>query len=179
MLDTLKSLIAALLDSIKAHTLYWAGGAGGVLVIVAVALVLTFGNVFGPSGRAICHTAFDQAKNYGVIPQDASQSDASGKATEIEGRRACEATGGGETYTLYADLKCNDLKKDDCLSLYAVERSDGLSMYQMRQVPDDGDESVAAAQTGEEGAQQQPQQQQQSSASELTDVEVAKPANSQ
>lgn len=89
--------------------------------------------------------------------------------------------------------KADDKKKDEssaagiygnfevgCFRLYAVERADGLSAYQFRQVPDDGEEVAAQAAAGQggegEGEGAAPADDGSQAAKYLTDVEVAKPA---
>jgi hypothetical protein len=142
--------------SIRTRPWYWAGG--GAIAIVA-ATVLAFGGLFGPSGHDICRVSVDRAMAYGVLPSGATP-DGNGKSTNVNRRRECKAVAGENTYIVTADLKpgCNDLKKElaaigkpppdaketgkvddngSCLSIYAVERSDGMSLYQARAVPDD------------------------------------------
>lgn len=135
--------------SIKAYKWIWAGG--GVVVVAGVAALLIFGGLFGPSGHAICKVAVQRARDYGTIPTNATQ-DGSAKRTDVADRKSCEASADGEKYTVTVDLKCKDLKNHDCLPIYSVERSDGLSLYQVRAVPDDADTPMPAAETGVAGA---------------------------
>lgn len=131
--------------SIKAHKWIWAGG--GVVVVAGVAALLIFGGLFGPSGHAICKVAVQRARDYGTIPMSATQ-DSSAKRTDVADRKSCDASANGEKYTITADLKCKDLKNPDCLPIYSVERSDGLSLYQVRTVPDDADTPMPVAADG-------------------------------
>ena len=42
------------------------------------------------------------------------------------------------------DLKCDKMQDKDCISLYSVERADGLSTYQVR-MESDADKAAEAA----------------------------------
>jgi hypothetical protein len=142
--EAISKLLETILASTKTHKWWWAGGGGATLVAVA-ALVVVYGGFFGPSGRAICTPMLEQARAYGVVPQNASLADSEAKKDEkVSGRRLCTAQAGDDKYVLSVDLSCNDLKKPACLSLFAVERGDGLSTYQKRkEETDDGMASMA------------------------------------
>ncbi|MGA7711944.1 MAG: hypothetical protein WCA81_08590 [Rhizomicrobium sp.] len=159
MPEAISKLFETILASTKTHKWWWAGG-GATLVAIAV-LVVVFGGFFGPSGRDICSIAVQRSIAYGVLPPGA-ESVGSGKKTEVAKRRACDATAGSDNYVVTADLTCSDLAKDHaslkdmasekyradpgrdqgCVSLYAVERSDGLSIYQKRK--EETDEGMAS-----------------------------------
>lgn len=143
MPQSLAQLYEAFLASLKTHKWWWAGGGGAAVVAVAAVLVVTYGGFFGPSGQAICTTALRAATNYGVLPGDAKLASSEAKKTDVQDRRVCTAQSGDDQYLITADIKCSKVSDDKCLSLYAVERSDGLSTYQQRQVPDDEDTAVA------------------------------------
>ena len=156
----MSKLLAAILASMKTRKWWWAGGGGAALVAIAAAVVV-FGGFFGPSGKAICTVAVEHARDYGIIPPSAVVSNAGGKSTDVKNRRLCTASANGNSYNILADLvtgdttevKCKNIKditkSKDCIALYSVERSDGLSMYQVRQVPDDDtDVPVDAANAG-------------------------------
>ena len=146
--DACTKLIAAVLASIPRYKWWWAGGGGAAVVAIAAAVVV-FGGFLGPSGKAICTVALEHARDYGVIPSSAVLSDADGKSTDVKNRRLCTADANGNSYNILADLttddttevKCKNIKditkSKQCVALYSVERSDGLSSYQVRQVPDD------------------------------------------
>lgn len=166
--------------SIKAHKWIWAaGGAAGLILIVLAALY--FFGVFGPSGRAVCKASIERVKDYGILPSSAEQ-DGSAKSTNIAGRKTCAAADGADKFVVTVEVKCKDLKKDDCLSIYGVEREDGLSLYQVRAVPNDADDAAAPPAPGGEAAADPgaaPAAAPASSAPEGTvdtDVEVAHPA---
>lgn len=129
--------------SVKAHKWIWTGCTVAV-VAVGGAAVVYFGGFLGPSGHAICKVAVERARDYGTLPSGATQ-DGSAKSTDVKGRKSCIADVSGEKYTITADLKCKDLKNHECLPLYSVERSDGLSLYQVRAVPNDADEAAPVA----------------------------------
>lgn len=146
------SKLGTLLATAKTNKLVWAGG--GVVVIAAVAAGLYFGGVFGPSGRDICMASLQQAKDYGVISPSADLASSSAKSTDVKNRKSCAASSGGETFTLLADVKtedaahkpCKDFKKQNsCVALYSVARTDGMTTYQVREIPPgETDEALAA-----------------------------------
>ncbi len=146
------SKVDAILTSVQTRKTYWIGG--GALAVVAIAAGLYFGGVFGPSGRDICFATLTQARDFGVISPSAELSSTAAKATDVKGRKSCTASAGGETYTLLADLKtedaahkkCKDLKKQNsCVALYSVARTDGMTTYQVREIPPgETDEALAA-----------------------------------
>jgi hypothetical protein len=159
VIETLAKLYAATLASLKTHTWWWAGGGGVVLVAVAAVLVVVYGGFFGPSGKAICTTALSEARDYGVVPPDASLASSEAKKTDVENRRVCTAEAGSDQYKLTVDVTCDKVSDKKCLSLYAVARADGLSTYQLRSVPDD----QTAAEASEIPPVENPQQPAQSS----------------
>jgi len=126
---TMSKLLSAIQASIQTHKLWWAGG-GGAAVVAIAALVVVFGGFFGPSGKVICTTALERARDYGVIPATATLADTDAKSTDVENRRLCTAHAGGNDFRLTAEITCKDMKNKDCIALYSVERADGLSTYQ-------------------------------------------------
>jgi hypothetical protein len=148
LLAAMSKLLAAILASIKTHKWWWAGGGGAAVVAVAAA-VIVFGGFLGPSGKAICTIALGHARDYGVIPNTAILANTDAKSTDVRNRRVCTAQAGGNDYNLTVDVTCKDMKNKDCIALYSVERADGLSTYQVRQVPDD--DADAAADAGNAG----------------------------
>jgi hypothetical protein len=143
MLAAIQTSMAAILATTKTHKWWWAGG-GGTALVAVIALVVVFGGFFGPSGKQICTITLDRAKDYGVLPGTASLANFEAKKDDqVSGRRLCTAEVGANKFILTVDLVCKDLKKSDCLSLYAVEREDGLTTYQKRQpVPDDAEAAM-------------------------------------
>ncbi len=151
MRETIAKLLASLQASIETHKMWWAGGGGAVLVVI-VALVVAFGGFFGPSGKAICTVALDDARDYGVVPNTASLANSKAKSTDDEDRKQCTAESGSDVYTLTVDLTCKDVKNKDCIALYSVQRADGLTTYQVRQVPDDDADASAVPDNGQAAA---------------------------
>lgn len=149
------SKFASLLEVAKTNKLVWAGA--GVLAVVAIGAGLYFGGVFGFSGRDICTATLKQAKDFGVISPSAELASFSAKSAEGgKGRKSCSAKSGDDLFTLLADLKkedqdkkpCKDLKKQNsCVALYSVARADGMTTYQVREIPpNETDEALAAQQ---------------------------------
>jgi hypothetical protein len=141
---TMSKLLSAIQASIQTHKLWWAGG-GGAAVVAIAAVVVVFGGFFGPSGQVICTTALEHARDYGVIPTTATLANTDAKSTDVKNRRLCTARAGGNDFRLTAEITCKDMKNKDCIALYSVERADGLSTYQVRQVPDDDTDAAADA----------------------------------
>ena len=142
--------LSAILASAKTHIWYWIGGG---VAVVAIAAVLVFGNLFGPSGRAVCTATLNQARDFGVISPSAVLASTSAKSTDVKNRKSCSATVGGDTYMLTADIKTEDVehkkckdyvKQGSCVQLYSVARSDGMTTYQVREIPPgETDEALA------------------------------------
>jgi hypothetical protein len=160
MLAKLQPTIDAILATTKTHKWYWVGG-GSAAGVALIAVILVFGGILGPSGKQICTATLSQAKDFGVISPSASLASNSAKSTGVADRRACTAQVGEETYTLLVDLKavdreqrkCRELKQPGCVALYSVARSDGMTTYQVREIPpDETDEAIAA----KEGAAKPP-----------------------
>ena len=134
----------------KTKPVYWIGGA---VVVAGVAALLVFGGLFGPSGKAICTASLDQARAFGVISPSAALESSSAKSTDVKNRKSCIAKVGDDTYTLVADIKSEDAehrkcrdyaKQGGCIALYRVARSDGMTTYQVREIPPgETDEALA------------------------------------
>ena len=140
--------VAAVVRSLKTKPGYWIGG---VLVLAGAAFVV-FGGI-GPSGKTVCTASLNQARAFGVIPPSAALDSNNAKSVDGKNRKSCVARVGDDTYTLVADIKsldnehkaCRDyLKQNGCVALYSVARSDGMTTYQVRQIPpNDTDEALA------------------------------------
>jgi len=150
LLAAASKLLATVLASTKTHKWWWAGGGGAAVVVAIAATVIVFGGFFGPNGKAICTVALEHARDYGVIPSTASLANTDAKSTDVANRRLCTAQAGGNDYNLTVDITCKDMKNKDCVALYNVQRADGLSTYQVRQVPDD--DADAAVDVGNQAA---------------------------
>jgi hypothetical protein len=141
-------------SALLSNKLVWVGG--GAVAVAAVAAGLYFGGVFGFSGRDICTATLTQAKDFGVISPEAVLSGLTAKSTDVKGRKSCGAAVGSDSFTLLVDVKkedaekkpCKDLKKQNsCVALYSVVRTDGMTTYQVREIPPgETDEALAANQ---------------------------------
>ena len=153
-MDRVKVLFAAVLATTRTHMWWWIGGGGAVLVGAAVAVVL-FGGFLGPSGATVCTVSLQKAKDYGVISPSATLASTSMSSTDVANRKQCRAQVGDEVFILVSDIKgkdtedkkCRDYdKQDGCIKLYSVARDDGLTTYQVRDIPpDETDEAILAA----------------------------------
>ena len=157
LLAKLQPALDTILATTKTHKWYWIGGGSAAAVAIAAAVVV-FGGFLGPGGKQICTASLTLAKDYGVISPTASLASNSAKSTDVEKRRQCTARDGEETFNLLVDLKtedaqhktCRDLdKQSGCVALYRVARSDGMTTYQVHEIPpDETDEAIAAREGG-------------------------------
>lgn len=139
-----------LLDSLKRNTFAWIGG---VVVLAGVAAFVVFGGLLGPSGKMVCTATLNQARDFGAIAPSAVLDSTSAKSTDVKNRKSCTAKVGEDSYTLTVDLKnedtehkrCRDyVKQSGCVALYSVARSDGVTTYQVREIPpNETDEALA------------------------------------
>lgn len=148
LLAATSELLTAILATTKTHKWWWAGGGGAAVVAIAAA-VIVFGGFFGPSGKAICTVALEHARDYGVVPNTATLANTDAKGTDVANRKLCTAKADGNDYNLTVDVTCKDMKNKDCVALYSVQRTDGLTTYQVRQVPDDDADAAVEAGSGQ------------------------------
>lgn len=134
--------IAGFILSVKKNK--WGWLIGSVLAVGGVVGLMLLGGAFGPSGATVCTVSLKQAKDFGVISQSASLDSSSASSTDVKNRKSCAAKVGEETFTLTADIKsidannmkCRDyLKQPGCIKLYSVARNDGMTTYQVREIP--------------------------------------------
>jgi len=147
-------------QGLKAYRPYFIGGG----VVLALAALMVFGGLLGPSGKTICTATLNQAKDFGVISPSATLASDDAESTGVKNRKACTAMVGTDTYKLVTDVKkvddtkkaCRDfLKQEGCVALYSAARSDGLMTYQVREIPP-GETDAALAASGLLGVPQQP-----------------------
>jgi hypothetical protein len=123
---------------------------GGFALAIAVAAFLTFGKrphaVVPDRTQAaeqapyqagglddpsqFCRTALANAKNYGVVPNDSRLTDPNPRQTDQEGRYICDAANGKADYSIAADIVCEEIAKDQCVSIYSIAQDDGSVLYQ-------------------------------------------------
>ncbi len=151
----LRNGAGALLATRQTHPKQWMIG-GGVAAVVVIGAVVWFGGFLGPSSRDICLASLNQAKDFGVISPSATLASSSAKTTDVKNRRQCTAQVDGDTFTILTDLKsedaehkkCTDIKKQkSCVAIYSVARSDGMTTYQVREIPPDETDEALAAET--------------------------------
>ncbi len=140
--------------SIKTHKWWWAGG-GGALLAAVIAAVVVFGGFLGPSGKTVCTVGLQQAKDFGVISPSATLAGTSAESTDVKDRKKCSAQVGEEVFVIQADIKtedsehkkCRDYdKQSGCIMVYSVARTNGMTTYQVREIPpDETDEAIEAA----------------------------------
>lgn len=85
-----------------------------------------------PAPGGTCGTALARVRDYGVVPFNATLSgDAEGTKGK-DGRIACAAASGDQTYSMLVNLSCDDLSNAKCLEIYRVTKGDGNALFQKR-----------------------------------------------
>lgn len=148
-----KNGLGGFLGTTKTNPMPWMIG-GGVVGVAAIAAAVVFSGLLGPSGKDICMASLNQARDFGVLSPSATLASNTAKSADVKNRKQCSVQADGETFTLLADVKsedaahktCKDFKKQPgCVALYSVARSDGMTTYQVREIPpDETDEALAA-----------------------------------
>ncbi|HTO41423.1 MAG TPA: hypothetical protein VL026_10645 [Rhizomicrobium sp.] len=83
-----------------------------------------------PNG--VCGAALARVRDYGVVPFNATlSSNADGTKAE-NGRIACSAKSGEETYSMLVNVSCSDLNDENCLEIFRVTQGDGNALFQKR-----------------------------------------------
>lgn len=111
------------IDSVK-YGRWVAIGGGGALLALFVGLVVF--HSFEPSDAEICKMALERAHD--VVSGATLTNDRAGYY-QASNRRGCDAQLGGTRFTIAVDVKCNDLKRPECLTLYGLQASDGTWTY--------------------------------------------------
>jgi hypothetical protein len=114
------------------------------LIIAAVVIVLGAGGGYyfwsksasgtAPQGTSlaeagVCNAVVARARDYGVLPPDAEKSGSKSVSDSDPNRVTCNAEADNATFTLIADVPCDNAKDDKCLLLQKVTKSDGASLY--------------------------------------------------
>ena len=77
----------------------------------------------------VCALTVDRARDYGVLPFNAKKTDGKTVDTVNSNRIVCGAKTAEASYTLTADVVCDDANKAECLVLQKVTHEDGTSLY--------------------------------------------------
>ena len=75
-----------------------------------------------------------QARAYGVLPPDAKKSGEKSVSDSDPTRITCNAEADNATFTLIANVPCDDAKDDKCLLLQKVTKSDGTALYDTQNI---------------------------------------------
>ena len=124
---------------------FFSGSRGrAALIIAAVVIVLGAGGGYyfwsksssgsAPQGASlaeagVCNAVVAQARDYGVLPPDAEKTGSKSVSDSDPNRVTCNAQADNATFTLIADVPCDNAKDDKCLLLQKVTKSDGASLY--------------------------------------------------
>lgn len=82
----------------------------------------------------ICKAAIERARDYGVLPPDARKVGEKSVSDSDPNRVTCNAQADNATFTLIADVPCDDAKNDKCLTLKKVTTADGKALYDMQDI---------------------------------------------
>ena len=111
-------------------------GTIGIMVLIAAAGgYFVWGknlNGSATTGAGVCQTMLAHARDFGVVPTDATLMQPDAVKNESDGRPLCKAQSAGTHYAMTADLTCSNMTKQTCLSLYSVRQDDGTSLFQRR-----------------------------------------------
>jgi hypothetical protein len=145
------SLTERLSKSLLVNKWNWAAGLFTAAGLVAL---MIYTGTFGPSGKMLCTATLDQARAFGVISPSAKLASDSANSTGERRRKSCTASVGNDVYTMDVDVKVEDInhqrcrdyiKQPGCVALYRVARADGMTTYQVRDIPaDDTDDALVA-----------------------------------
>lgn len=129
---------------------FFSGSRGrAALVIAAVVIVLGAGGGYyfwsksssgsAPRGASlaeagVCNAVVAQARDYGVLPPDAEKTGSKSVSDSDPNRVTCNAQADNATFTLIADVPCDNAKDDKCLLLQKVTKSDGTSLYDTQNI---------------------------------------------
>jgi hypothetical protein len=94
----------------------------------------TAGNVASISEAGVCKAVIAQARDYGVLPPDAQKAGEKSVSDTDPNRVTCSAQADNTTFTLVADVPCDDAKDDKCLLLQKVTTSDGKALYDTQKI---------------------------------------------
>jgi hypothetical protein len=126
----------------------------GLITVCGLVALMIYTGTFGPSGKAVCTATLNQARDFGVLSPSAKLASDSADSTGVRGRKSCTAKVGEDTYTLDVDVKAEDVehqrcrdyvKQPGCVALYRVARADGMTTYQVREIPADDTEDALVA----------------------------------
>jgi hypothetical protein len=82
----------------------------------------------------VCKAVIAQARDYGVLPPDAEKAGEKSVSDADPNRVTCSAQANNATFTLVADIPCDDAKDDKCVQLQKVTTSDGKPLYDTHQI---------------------------------------------
>jgi hypothetical protein len=94
----------------------------------------TAGEVASISEAGVCKAVVAQARDYGVLPPDAEKAGDKTVSDSDPNRVTCSAQANNATFTLIADVPCDDAKDAKCLQLQKVTASDGKALYDTQDI---------------------------------------------
>ncbi|MGN6515585.1 MAG: hypothetical protein ACTHLR_07060 [Rhizomicrobium sp.] len=92
------------------------------------------GQVASLAENGVCKAIVAQARAYGVLPPDAKKSGEKSVSDSDPTRITCNAEADNATFTLIANVPCDDAKDDKCLLLQKVTKSDGTALYDTQNI---------------------------------------------
>ena len=86
------------------------------------------------SETGICKAVIARARDYGVLPPDAQKAGEKAVSDSDPNRVTCSAQANNATFTLIANVPCDDAKDDKCLMLEKVTTADGKALYDTQNI---------------------------------------------
>lgn len=86
------------------------------------------------SEKGVCKATVALARDYGVLPPDAEKVGEKSVSDSDPNRVTCSAEANNATFTLIADVPCDDAKNDKCLLLQKVTTADGKALYDTQNI---------------------------------------------
>ncbi|HEY2034068.1 MAG TPA: hypothetical protein VGH02_10325 [Rhizomicrobium sp.] len=122
-----------------------------VAAVAVVVVVLVAGGGYylwpskssSPSGRpqvasiveaGICKQVVARARAYGVLPPDAQKTGEKSVSDSDPSRVTCSAQANNATFTLIANVPCDNAKDDKCVMLQKVTTADGKALYDTQNI---------------------------------------------
>ena len=86
------------------------------------------------SQNGVCKAVVARARDYGVLPPDAQKSGEKSVSDSDPNRVTCNAQVDNATFTLIADIPCDDAKDDKCVTLQKVTGPNGKALYDTQSI---------------------------------------------
>jgi hypothetical protein len=109
-------------------------GGGGYYVWSQHSTLAAGNAVASLNETGLCKATVALARDYGVLPPGAQKVGEKAVSESDPNRITCNAQADNATFTLIADVPCDDAKDDKCLLLQKVTASDGKALYDAQNI---------------------------------------------